>query len=278
MPTKTRASTNGSDVELLHLYEASVQCPEADIKFLRRIFKKKNGVAPKSLREDFCGSSALACEWVAGHRNRSAIGLDLDEPTLEWAREHNVAAIGDAGERVELRCADVRTVTEPVDVALGLNFSYWIFKDRDDLLDYFKAARASLNPGGMLILDAFGGTEAMCEGKDNKQIDALVTRDGVKVPKFSYVWRQARFNPIDHHFVCHIDFKVKGKAMKKAFSYDWRFWTLAEIRELLMEAGFADTEVHVDDFDDDGESNGIYRRRKRFDNDGVWVAYVIGLT
>ena len=98
------------------------------------------------------------------------------------------------------------------------------------------------------------------------------------VPKFSYRWHQEVFNPIDHHFVCHIDFKTKGATYKKAFSYDWRFWTLAEVGELLREAGFAGIEVHVDDFDDDGESNGIFRRRERFDNEGVWVAYIVGLT
>lgn len=265
-------------VDLLHLYEASVQCPDADIRFVDRLFRKKHGRPARSLREDFCGSSALSCEWVLGNKERTALGLDLDESTLQWARAHNVASIGDAAVRVELRCADVRSVTEKVDVALGLNFSYWIFKQREGVLAYFRAARRSLRPGGMLILDAFGGTESMCEGVDEKPIKASIHRDGTRVPTFTYLWRQHRFNPIDHHFVCYIEFKVRGRTLRRAFGYDWRFWTLAEIGELLREAGFRGVEVYADEFDEAGDSDGVYRLKTRLDNNGVWIAYVVGLT
>ena len=66
--------------------------------------------------------------------------------------------------------------------------------------------------------------------------------------------------------------------LRKAFTYDWRLWTLPEIQELLREAGFASTEVYVDGWDEETEEgDGIYRRRTVLENQAAWVAYVVGL-
>ena len=50
--------------EKYQLYEASVQNPETDIKFINREFKKIRGRDPKILREDFSGTGQMACAWV----------------------------------------------------------------------------------------------------------------------------------------------------------------------------------------------------------------------
>ena len=45
--------------------------------------------------------------------------------------------------------------------------------------------------------------------------------------------------------LCHIHFSFPdGSKIKKAFTYDWRLWTLPEIRELLLEAGFQRATVY----------------------------------
>ena len=50
------------------LYEDAVQDTEGDVALVRRVFKKRFGRNPRLLREDFCGTAAMACEWVRTHR------------------------------------------------------------------------------------------------------------------------------------------------------------------------------------------------------------------
>ena len=50
-----------------------------------------------------------------------------------------------------------------------------------------------------------------------------------------------------------------------------------ELREILEEAGFAGSEVYVEGWDEESDdTDGIFRRRKRFENQAGWVAYVVG--
>lgn len=261
-----------------YLYECAVQGAEADLDFVEKVYRRQHGRLPRILKEDFCGTAVLACTWVKRRPENRAVGVDLHRPTLQWGIEHNVKVLGDAAARLSLRQDDVRAVTRPrVDVTVALNFSYWIFRPRAEMLRYFKAARAGLAEGGMFIVDLFGGSEAMVVNEERRRIEASVTFDGTRVPAFTYFWDQQTFNPIDNHFICHIHFQLRdGTRMRRAFSYDWRFWTLAEIRELLQEAGFAAVDVYTDDWDDAlGESNGIYRKRTRFDPEGVWLGYAV---
>ena len=70
------------------LYQRSVQEPSADVRFMKRIFKKEFGRRPYLLREDFCGTGYLSCEWVKDHRLNRAVGHDIDPEPLEWGLEH----------------------------------------------------------------------------------------------------------------------------------------------------------------------------------------------
>ena len=69
------------------LYELSVQDPGFEVELAVEQYKKRRGTRPRVLREDFCGTAANACRWVQDHPEAQAIGLDLDQPTLEWARK-----------------------------------------------------------------------------------------------------------------------------------------------------------------------------------------------
>ena len=78
------------------LYEKSVQNTEIDVEFLEEIFASNKKKRPMKLREDFCGTASLVASWVASHKNRVAVGLDLDVPTLEWAEKHNLSKLTDS--------------------------------------------------------------------------------------------------------------------------------------------------------------------------------------
>ena len=263
-----------------HLYEASVQSLDADLDFAAKVFKRHAGRPLRMLREDFCGTAALACSFVLRRQKNRAFGVDLDRKTLDWAREHNLPRLGEAASRLELIQADVKQVQQTrSDVTLGLNFSYWIFTTRASLLEYFRAALDGLKPDGLLILDLFGGSEAALETIEERQIPADQCFDGTKVPAFTYIWDQAHYNPISADFRCHIHFELKdGTRLRKAFSYQWRFWTLPELCDLLLEAGFRRVDAYPDDWDDEeNDSNGVFRRRRKFENDGVWLGYAVGV-
>jgi cyclopropane fatty-acyl-phospholipid synthase-like methyltransferase len=271
--------TNKPGVDLHHLYEASVQGVNTDLDFAARVFKNKRKRRPVSLREDFCGTAALACEWVRRSPAHQAWGVDIDQPTLDWGISHNLPSVGKSADRLTLLCDDVLTAkTPPVDLVMALNFSYCVFKTRDLLRTYFRQAHNTLNKDGLFIMDIYGGTEAVGTKLEPRKVAAHIAADGTKVPAFTYIWDQAEYNVIDHHVLNHIHFKIPGIGkIDKAFTYDWRLWTLPELQELLIEAGFKSAEVYLHDWTKEGESDDIYRRRTTYENALGWVAYVIGI-
>jgi hypothetical protein len=158
--------------------------------------------------------------------------------------------------------------TESVDVVSAMNFSYWLLKDRKSLLRYFKGARESLKDDGILFLDAYGGYDSHREIKEKREID-----DGAD--GFTYVWEQASFDPITHRLICHIHFVLPdGSRMKRAFSYDWRLWTLPEVRDLLAEAGFSRVTVYWQGWDKDGEADGKFEPAEHAEADAGWICYL----
>ncbi len=251
------------------LYQESVQSPESDARFFSRYFRKQIGRPLRVLREDFCGTALLCCEFARLHRRNFAIGVDLDVATLRWAHLHNLSRLPPPiRERVCLARANVLDLRRPkVDAVAALNFSYSVFKTRPALLAYIKTVYASLSSGGMLFLDAWGGGETQFILKERRRLHG-----------FDYVWDQAEFDPITHEILCKIHFEFRdGTRLANAFVYDWRLWTLPELRELMFEAGFAD--VHVlweGTHRKTGKGNGVFRRVRRGGNEKAWIAYVVG--
>jgi SAM-dependent methyltransferase len=261
------------------LYTAAVQSVESDLEFFDRIYRKRNGRWPSLLKEDFCGTAALAAAFVKMRPENRAIGVDLHRPTLEWGRRHYVERLGAAADRVTLLREDVReNHRPPVDVVAALNFSYSVFKTRAGMITYFRNARRSLGKDGVFVVDAFGGNDAMKDLVERRRIPASIGPGGERVPAFTYVWDQARFNAVDHHILCHIHFEFKdGTSIRRAFTYDWRLWTLPELQELLLESGFREAEVYLEGWNDKtGEADGVFRRRTTFANMAGWIAYVVG--
>lgn len=265
--------------DLHYFYEASVQGVDWDVDFAARVFKNKRGRKALDLREDFCGTAKLACEWVSRSSKHHAWGVDIDHLTLNWGKEHNVPHVGKKSGEIELICGDVMTTqTPPVDLLMALNFSYCIFKTRARLRAYFETVRFNLKEDGVFVMDLYGGTEAVEPKLEPRDVDGFTAADGTKIPSFEYIWDQDVYNVIDHHVVNYIHFKIPGVGkIKKAFSYDWRLWTLPEVQEILIEAGFTSTEVYLHGWTGDGESDDTYRRRTFYENALGWVAYIVGI-
>ena len=131
MPTPSRVEaprrrSTGEPLPDRHLlYTAAVQHVALDLEHLEEIYGGGRRRRPTLLREDFCGTAALACGWAASAPDRHACAVDLHGPTLAWARRRRLPALGEAAARVTLFQADARVVTRPrVDVVTALNFSY----------------------------------------------------------------------------------------------------------------------------------------------------------
>ena len=237
--------------------------------FLSRFYKKRTGEPLRRFREDFCGTALLSCEFVRLHRENRAIGIDLDASTLKWARKHNLSRLDpDQRSRVRLLRGNVLDLRRPrVQVTAALNFSYSVFKTRKLMLEYMRNAYRSLKPRGMLMMDAWGGSDTLIKTEDRRRQHG-----------FTYVWDQAQFDPVSHDILCKIHFEFRdGTRMRNAFVYDWRLWTLPEMQEIMSEAGFRDVHVLWEGTDrETGEGNGVFRRVTRGGDEDAWIAYVVG--
>lgn len=248
------------------LYQESVQSPDTDVRFFKRVYQKHTGRDPVSLREDFCGTHAICCEWVKLSKDHVAYGLDLDPEPLIWGYAHNQSELtAEQKKRVNISRTNVLLPeVKSTDIVAALNFSYFIFKHRQDLLKYFKNVKAKMKPKGIFILDIFGGTQ--CQGP---------ILDKRKLEGFEYQWEQKGFNPLSGYADFAIHFKVKNRVYKNVFTYNWRIWTIPEIKDLLTEAGFSHQYTYWEGTDKDGSGNGIFRQTSKAESCESWIAYVV---
>lgn len=256
------------------LYEASVQAPREQVALLSQFYSELRGREPLSLREDFCGTFAISRRWVEQSPKHTALALDLDGPTLEEGRRRHYRKLRlDQRRRLKVLRQDVRSVTSPrVDVIAVGNFSFLVFKEWADMVRYFKAAHRSLARGGIFALETAGGGGMM----ENVQEQMTYRRNGDFW--FRYYWRQRRFNPITHHGIYTISFKLSdGSILRDAFVYDWRLWTLPETTKALQEAGFSDVKFYWEQRDTEGRCNGEYRMVERGENEHTWMCFIVAM-
>jgi hypothetical protein len=268
---KRRPHFTARNADRYTLYGLSVQEPSHEVVFFDQIYREAFGKTPRVLREDFCGTFAVCCAW-AQKRGRVAIGVDLDPEPLAWGREHNLGRLTATQQKnVRLIQDDVRSVSRPkADILAAQNFSFWVFKQRHEVIDYFRHAHRNLNKQGLMVLDMMGGSECYVVGhRDFRKI-------GKGRKQFTYVWEQHSYNPINHDASFYIHFHFQdGSKLKRAFEYHWRFWTIPEVREMLAEAGFSRTHVYWEGVDAAGEGDNDWKRSEQGAADASWLAYIV---
>jgi hypothetical protein len=269
--SRRRKATMARSADKHDLYQRAVQEPEADIPMIQKVFRAQFSRPARTLREDFCGTALLACQWVKSGNDNRAWGIDIDPEPLDWGRKHNVTQLRpDQAARVKLIEGDVRDIGhESVDVTVAFNFSYFLFLERDDLLAYMKRAYSTLDSEGVLLLDVYGGADAQRTSEEPREVD----------DDLDYVWDQHKFDPIHNSATNYIHFEFSdGSRMNRAFRYEWRLWSIPELRDLLKEAGFQKTEVYWEGTDrETGEGNDIFSLRERALDDPAWIAYIAAI-
>lgn len=248
-------------------YNESVQSADVDVKFFRKTYKELKGKKPVVFREDFCGTFMLSCEWAKLKESHKAIGLDLDPEPIAYGKKHYLPKLTeDQQSRIDIQEANVLDDNLPkADIIAACNFSYSIFKDRKTLKEYFTKNLKALNDDGIFMLDIFGGSECYEPNEEETEHD-----------DFSYYWDQDSFDPVTNEAMFYIHFKPKGqKKIKRAFTYDWRLWSIPELKDILQEVGFEKIHVYWEGTDDDGEGDGVFTRVESGEDCESWVAYIV---
>jgi hypothetical protein len=250
------------------LYEKSVQAHEGDIEFINEQYTQFYKKLPLSLREDFGGSGILSCAWTAQSSEHQAWAIDLDtEPIAYGVEEHYSQLDSSAQERMKYIEGNVLDDYDfKADVICAFNFSYFIFKKRKALVDYFKKVRQGITEDGMFIVDLFGGTECRQELEEETEYD-----------DHDYFWDCDKYNPFTNECLYYIHFRYQGKKHEKVFTYDWRQWTIPEVREAMEEAGFSRTYAYWEGEDEDGDGDGNFYISEEEENCDSWVTYIVGL-
>lgn len=248
------------------LYRRAVQSAETDVVFLRDTFrdlKKRDAV---SLREDFCGTFALSCEWIKLNPSHTAIGVDLDPEPMDYGRRTYLTGLKpDQQERLELIEGNVLDPNLPkVDYVIAMNFSYFLFKTRDLMKQYFANVYRGVKDEGLFLIDLFGGKQCQDAIEDKNRVD-----------DFTYYWDQAGFDPVTNEAMFHIHFRVKGQKILNVFNYDWRMWTIPELREIMAEVGFKKTHVYWEGTAADGSGDGNFKRTEKGEACDSWIAYIV---
>lgn len=266
-PSRSRKNRATAPIDRHALYQLAVQAPIEDARLLAAWFRRAAGRPLRVLREDFCGTAAISCAFVQDGRGkegklRRAIGVDLDEDTLIYGALHNVVALPLAMQRrVQLVHADVRDArVGKADLIAALNFSYCVFHQRSELLQWLRSCHRALRQGGAVVVDAFGGGLAHRPFRERFEHGA-----------FAHEWEQRTFDPATHRVDCRIHFETKHGRLDDAFVYDWRMWTVPELCDALREAGFPQIEVLWQD-----PATMKFVPRANPPADPHWLAYVTG--
>ncbi len=182
---------------------------------------------------------------------------------------------------------------DKADVIAALNFAACELHKRRWLMTYLRSALYRLRTGGVFVADLYGGPGAFTIGVTEKNVP---TEGGT----LKYRWEQRRADPFSARVENAIHFVLpppgggagggtgrggeKARTFSDAFVYDWRLWGVSELREAMLEAGFAATEVYTSYGDAmDGDGN-LYVRPFSTDDqegdpgelDGDYVVYVVG--
>lgn len=248
------------------LYRRSVQSPDTDVAFVRQVYKQLKKQNPVSMREDFCGTHLLSIEWVKLNRKHTAIGIDIDPEPIAYGKKNYWKRLNQE-QLTRLKIFEKNVLASPLprtDIVIAMNFSYFVFQTRKLMKAYFENVYRNLKSNGIFLVDLFGGSLCYDENED-------VT----KHRKFNYYWDQSNFDPVTNKAMFHIHFKLKGqKKQEEIFSYDWRMWSIPELRDILEEVGFKKTHIYWEGTTRKGEGDGNFTRQEKGEACESWIAYI----
>lgn len=235
-------------------YELCVQSPRHIVAMLAAI----HGNEPLVLREDFCGTAAVSRRWVSEAPDRRALAIDLDAQTLAKAKSLAEATCLQHEQQITFHVGDCigESAISPAaesaaDIIFVGNFSIGYIDDRATLVHYLAACKGRLDRGnggfggGVFCCDIYGGASSFRLGG----IERRHPSRGKEIIR--YQWLHEAADPRTALVVNSISFRVEldgeiVQELPRAFVYAWRLWSLRELTDAMLEAGFADVQVYKD--------------------------------
>jgi hypothetical protein len=264
------------------LYRACVQDGERMVRFLRAVHGGKGKGQPRVLRDDFAGPAGLACAWASDSVEHVGIGVDVDAEPLGHAPVR-----GEIAQRVKLVVSDAEKCSARADVICAMNFAMCELHTRAEAIGYLRGVLGSLESGGVFACDIYGGVNAWVPGALVTFAEGPVGPGSKRVGKIEYHWQQKEADCVRGMVENHLHFKLGAAAAKKlgceakwtsAFVYQWRLWSIAELRDLMMEAGFGSVEVYAQMGDALDGAGGLHvkpvERGEELEED--YVVYIVG--
>lgn len=269
IPAAAHTHTIAEQTDRYQIYQQAVQSSCEDVALLQEVYQQARGSVAHHFREDFCGTAATLRAWLQQGDAFSGEGVDIDPEPIAWGEQHNFQSLdAHERERAHLHVGDARMrSTRAPDIRCAFNFSYWIFRERALLLEYFRAVHTDLAADGVFVIDLHGGAEVFSEEEEVTDFDT-----------FEMVCHQTDVCPVDHsaHLALHFRFP-DGSEIHNAFEYDWRIWSMPEIIDVLHDAGFKDVRCHWYIDDEDSDEDPHYELTRIGYNDLAWIACLAAL-
>jgi hypothetical protein len=259
------------------LYQTTVQDPKKELEFFRKIYRNIFSRVPYSIREDFCGTGFISCEWVKMNVENTSVGIDIDDDPLEWGRKNNIMNLSSGDDRVKLYNHNVLVEWDPkqkFDIILSLNYSHFLLNKRTDFVSYLKNVKKNVDKG-FYVLDFFGGSKIYS--------DSSVKRNfGQEKNDHSYEFKAKKLDLLNNFSYCSINFKLGKKKLNNLYNFKFRVYSIPEMIDCFTEAGFNNFRIFIKEYFDEDEdeyseyfelnfSEGFYTDAERFN--GYIFAY-----
>ncbi len=242
------------------LYQKSVQNAKKEAEFFRKVYRLIYNKVPETFREDFCGTGLLSCEWVKSNVMNSAVGLDFDKETLEWGRDNNINNLTSGADRIKLleqNVLDEFDQSQKFDIICSLNYSHFLLQKRKEIFKYFSNMVQNLQTKGIFILDFYGGSHIFTDHKYQRS----------KSSSF-YEFSGKKMNILNNQSACSLNYKIKKNKYKPMFSFNFRIYSIIELREALEEVGLNGFKLYIKEIEGDDEDD--YSEYQEVEIDGEY--------
>jgi SAM-dependent methyltransferase len=189
-----------------------------------------------------CGFGRVTLE-LAG-RGFACTGVDITQSYLNTAREDAAAENLD----IEFVKADIRDFVRPgfFDLAVNLYISFGYFADPQEDKRALKNVYDSLKSGGALIIETLGKETAVRDFVRSewfRRAGYIVLTEYAPVDSWTSLWNRWTLIKDDGKDGGLIkDGSKDGERIEKEFTQ--RLYSAGELRSLLLEAGFSQTEIY----------------------------------
>lgn len=207
---------------------------KAEVDFLEKIFRKHSKVPVRNVLDVGCGTGIHSVELA--RRGYTVVGVDASQAMIERAREKSQGI-----NNLSFLVADARRLTLPTtfDAAIAMYGVISYFTLDEDVLDFLRSIRSSLNPGSIFVFDTWNMLGVLEKRVYYETPSTHVRKYGSMIALKEESWR---LNVLSQTSEAEISWSVidlkAGTLDTASHTLHLRLFTPREIKHFLQEAGF----------------------------------------